>query len=94
MIIVLIKKHLTNDPEIWYNNTCVERENNFSTRRRTLKTIQRMVEKSLRNCEESARAQERRGEDERVRDPRTVRFEELNAGMPGKKAEALASRGE
>ena len=39
-----------------------------------------MVEKFSGNCEESAEAQERGTEDERVRDPRTVRFEELNAG--------------
>ena len=50
---------------------------------RTLKTIQRMREKFFGACEDQSKGWERVKGNERVRDPRTVRFEELNAGESG-----------
>ena len=48
--------------------------------RRTLKKIQRMIrEKLFGACEDRPEGRERVKGSERVRDPRTVRFEELNA---------------
>ena len=48
---------------------------------RTLKTIQRMIEKFFGACEDRSEGRERVKGSERVRDPRTVRFEELNARL-------------